>query len=216
MPTDDERRVFRECNQESFWYRSLPIATVSMVLTQGLISRGILTSSSRFGSLPKVAFAGLCGYLTGKVSYMRTCQEKFKRLENSPLGDALRHRRLPGQSPASNTEFSDADNVTASPLIRSAPAAAEPLSNVYPSQYDSGHDSVPFSASLSESSTTGITDHAASEPVPFLEENPKATALTYDELRSRNRETYEMAVTQKTETSTRPSQDGLPGELCKY
>ncbi|XP_067259029.1 OCIA domain-containing protein 1-like [Chanodichthys erythropterus] len=93
IPTEEERRVFRECNQESFWYRSLPISAISMALTQFLISRGVLMASGRFGSLPKVAFAGVCGYLGGKMSYMKTCQEKFKSLENSPLGEALRQRQ---------------------------------------------------------------------------------------------------------------------------
>lgn len=36
--------------------------------------------------------AGFFGYLVGKMSYMSTCQEKFKKLGNSPLGDALRKR----------------------------------------------------------------------------------------------------------------------------
>lgn len=30
--------------------------------------------------------------MAGKMSYMKTCQEKFKRLDNSPLGEALRQR----------------------------------------------------------------------------------------------------------------------------
>lgn len=36
--------------------------------------------------------AGFCGYLAGKLSYMKTCQEKFKRLENSPLGEIIRQK----------------------------------------------------------------------------------------------------------------------------
>lgn len=52
--------------------------------------------------------AGFCGYLAGKMSYMKTCQEKFKRLENSPLGEALRQRtRVPPQQWASHTPDSD-------------------------------------------------------------------------------------------------------------
>ncbi len=39
--------------------------------------------------------AGVFGYLGGKMSYMKTCQEKFKSLENSPLGEALRQRQRP-------------------------------------------------------------------------------------------------------------------------
>lgn len=92
MLTEEEKRVFKECNKESFWYRSVPISMSSMALAQFLISRGILTSSTRFGSVPKVLFAGACGYFAGKLSYMKVCQEKFKSMENSPLGEALRQR----------------------------------------------------------------------------------------------------------------------------
>ncbi|KAJ0050653.1 hypothetical protein NL108_005036, partial [Boleophthalmus pectinirostris] len=70
----------------------VPFSVVSMAITQALVARGSLSASPRFGSLPKVVFAGFCGYLAGKMSYMKTCQEKFKRLENSPLGEALRQR----------------------------------------------------------------------------------------------------------------------------
>ncbi|KAI7800268.1 OCIA domain-containing protein 1 [Triplophysa rosa] len=55
IPNEEERRVFRECNSESFWYRSLPFSAVAMAVAQVLVSRGVLTPSSRFGSLPKVA-----------------------------------------------------------------------------------------------------------------------------------------------------------------
>ncbi|KAJ3614586.1 hypothetical protein NHX12_018158 [Muraenolepis orangiensis] len=110
VPTEEERRVFKECNHESFWYRSVPFSAVSVALTQVLLTRGTLIGSPRFGSLPKLAFAGFCGYLAGKMSYMKTCQEKFKRLDNSPLGEALRKRTgLPSNSQSPKTELSDPD-----------------------------------------------------------------------------------------------------------
>lgn len=66
IPTEEERRVFRECNQESFWYRckclsfvcaqmmidwvksrvpvlfftAVPFSVVSMAVTQALVARG--------------------------------------------------------------------------------------------------------------------------------------------------------------------------------
>ena len=52
--TEEERRVFRECQTESFWYRAMPLAVGAGLITQMLISRGALTTSTRFGSLPKV------------------------------------------------------------------------------------------------------------------------------------------------------------------
>ncbi|KAM4810087.1 OCIA domain-containing protein 1 [Rhinophrynus dorsalis] len=219
VPTEDERRVFRECNEESFWYRSLPISAISMIVTQGLISRGFLTTSSRFGSLPKVAFAGFCGYLAGKVSYMKTCQEKFKRLENSPLGEALRqgYRNIPAQNrnPARTSEFTDENSVAVSPLGSSAPTVRGPPSNVYSSPYEYNADAAPFSSSMSESSTTGITDSLAKEPEPFQEESSKSKTMTYDELRSRNRETYEMAVTQRADPAVKTTQDRTPRKEVK-
>ncbi|XP_030048062.1 OCIA domain-containing protein 1, partial [Microcaecilia unicolor] len=212
VPTEEERRVFRECNEESFWYRSLPISAVSMLATQFLISRGTLTSSSRFGSIPKVAFAGACGYIAGKISYMKTCQEKFKRLENSPLGDVLRqgYGSLPSNYPGRRVEFADAGNVSSTaPLQRAeAPSASSYSDDHSFRDHDAPrHESAPFSASLSESSPTGITDHAAKEPTPLLDDTPKRKPVTYEELRSKNRESYEVTVTQKAETSVRPPQE---------
>uniref|UniRef100_A0A8C2JRT4 OCIA domain-containing protein 1 n=1 Tax=Cyprinus carpio TaxID=7962 RepID=A0A8C2JRT4_CYPCA len=120
IPTEEERRVFRECNQESFWYRSLPISAISMAFTQFLISRGALMASGRFGSWPKVAFAGVFGYLGGKMSYMKTCQEKFKSLENSPLGEALRQRQPDFELDQRNQPFSYSSDFTYSDPMPSA------------------------------------------------------------------------------------------------
>uniref|UniRef100_A0A8C4WMV1 OCIA domain containing 2 n=1 Tax=Gopherus evgoodei TaxID=1825980 RepID=A0A8C4WMV1_9SAUR len=48
-------RISRECRNESFWYRGLPLSLGSMLITQGLIYNGFLSSNPRFGSLPKMA-----------------------------------------------------------------------------------------------------------------------------------------------------------------
>ncbi|XP_053559952.1 OCIA domain-containing protein 1 [Bombina bombina] len=211
IPTEDERRTFRECNSESFWYRSLPVSAVSMILTQGLISRGLLTSSSRFGSLPKVAFAGFCGYIAGKISYMKTCQEKFKKLENSPLGDAIRQGYRPSQVSPRGNEFSE-ENVSASPVRSSSPFAPQFSSSPYSSKLNPAN--APFSSSMSESQVTGITD-VVTEPDPYIEETQKSKPMTYDELRNKNRETYEMALTQRADSSVRSSPDRKPRKEVK-
>jgi hypothetical protein len=49
----EENRVLRECNRESFWYRSLPLGAILASLTHVAILRGILKPSLRFGSGPK-------------------------------------------------------------------------------------------------------------------------------------------------------------------
>ncbi|XP_069487790.1 OCIA domain-containing protein 1 isoform X2 [Ambystoma mexicanum] len=222
VPTEEERRAFKECNQESFWYRSLPFSTLSMLLTQGLISRGILTSSTKFGSFPKVAFAGLFGYIVGKMSYMKVCQEKFKNLENSVLGEALRQGRgLPSRNATQKSEFEDTEVLP--PSQRPEAAVEVPASSMYSGEYSaedrSNYEPVPFSASLSESSPSGITDHTAQEPAPLQEEAPKRKPVTYDELRSKNRDTYEVSTSHRGDVPARPSQERASrtkGKVNKY
>ncbi|XP_068124451.1 OCIA domain-containing protein 2 isoform X2 [Hyperolius riggenbachi] len=74
---DEMRKIMKECKEESFWYRALPLSLGSMIATQGLVSSGYLTANKRFGSLPKLALAGVLGFMIGKVSYIGTCQKKF-------------------------------------------------------------------------------------------------------------------------------------------
>lgn len=52
--TTEELRVLRECNSESFWYRSLPIGSALGVGTWLAIQRGVIGGSAKWGSYPKV------------------------------------------------------------------------------------------------------------------------------------------------------------------
>ncbi|XP_065271274.1 OCIA domain-containing protein 1-like [Emys orbicularis] len=156
--------------------------------------------------------AGICGYIAGKISYMSACQEKFKRLENSPIGESIRQGRrpLPHEYAAQKSAFA---NLPSQSPFGSSPTAEAPLSSSYSHEYSSADQSVsnyapiPFSSSLNESSPTGITERNAPEPVPLLEESPKRKSVSYEELRNRNRETYEVALTQKAETPVKSSQE---------
>ncbi|XP_005490086.1 OCIA domain-containing protein 2 isoform X1 [Zonotrichia albicollis] len=77
-------RIIKECRQESFWYRALPLSLGSMLVTQGLISKGIFSASPRFGPFPKMAIAGVLGYAIGKMSYMGECRKKFQKMGIAP------------------------------------------------------------------------------------------------------------------------------------
>ncbi|XP_067106835.1 OCIA domain-containing protein 1-like isoform X1 [Osmerus mordax] len=199
IPTDEERRVFRECNQESFWYRSLPFSAVSMAITQALVVRGTLSSSPRFGSLPKVAFAGLCGYLAGKMSYMKTCQEKFQRLESSPLGEALRKKtQLPPLSPQGpRSEMSDPDAQSFESMFQ----PSDPQSQTPPQDKDYGY------SAQSPDFMDQREDPRAPAQSYLGEEEPRRKSVLYEDLRNKNRENYEVTLTQKTETPSRPAPD---------
>ncbi|XP_056413857.1 OCIA domain-containing protein 2 isoform X2 [Hyla sarda] len=77
---EDFSKIIKECKEESFWYRALPLSVTSMLATQALIYKGYLSKNIRFGSLPKLALAGFLGFAIGKISYAGTCQKKFEKL----------------------------------------------------------------------------------------------------------------------------------------
>ncbi|XP_075276268.1 OCIA domain-containing protein 2 isoform X2 [Opisthocomus hoazin] len=79
-------RIREECKKESFWYRALPLSVGSMLVTQGLVSKGIFSANPRFGALPKVAVAGVLGFAIGKMSYIGECQKKFQKIGGVPFG----------------------------------------------------------------------------------------------------------------------------------
>lgn len=211
-PTEDERRIFQECNRESFWYRSLPLSAVAMTVTQVMVTRGVLSASPRFGSLPKLAFAGLCGYVGGKLSYTKICQEKFKSLENSPLGDALRQAQLRHAHPELNqSEFADPNPAVSQqsgfegafqPTEDSQPSSYSSYSSDYPS-----YDRAPFSSGQSEPAALRSQDYVNPQAPLYQEDDiPKKKRVMYEDLRSKNRENYEVALTQRAE-SLKPHAD---------
>lgn len=189
IPTEEERRVFKECNQESFWFRSVPFSVVSMAITQALVAKGTLSASPRFGSLPKVVFAGFCGYLAGKMSYMKTCQEKFKRLENSPLGEALRQRTgLPPQSSKGpQSELSDPNAPSFETMFQPAESPSQRSYNTEPHMQ------------------MGRADDFSAPADSYEEDEPRKKAILYEDLRLKNRENYEVTLTQKADTLLKPS-----------
>ncbi|XP_038857879.1 OCIA domain-containing protein 2 isoform X1 [Salvelinus namaycush] len=52
---DDVRQIWKECKEESFWYRALPLSLGSMAVTGGLIYKGVWSASKTLGPFPKLA-----------------------------------------------------------------------------------------------------------------------------------------------------------------
>ncbi|XP_068797072.1 OCIA domain-containing protein 1-like [Struthio camelus] len=207
VPTEEERRLLKECGEESARYRAFPLAAASMLATSLLIRKGVLRDNSRFGSLTKLhVIAGTCGYLAGKISYLPICSEKFKKLKDSPIGDVLRQaqRHSSHNRSSRKSEFSDMPSQSFTEPSSQRPGS--PLSSNYSDDYSStdralsSYEPVPFSASLNESSPTGITDYTVQDPAPVPEEGRKKKGISYEELRNKHRETYEVMLPAKAET----------------
>ncbi|GAA6234757.1 OCIA domain-containing protein 1-like [Lates japonicus] len=187
IPTEEEKRLFMECRQESFLYRSGPFSLISMAVTQALIARGILSASPVFGPLPKVVFAGICGYTAGNISYMKTCQEKFRKL-------SFRQRTgLPQQySKGPQSELSDPDTQSFDPMFKAAEAPGQMPS--HSRDYDYGFRlDPPMDRQNDFSSPASVQSYVE-------EEEPRRKPILYEDLRLKNRENYEVTLTQKAET----------------
>ncbi|CAG5941308.1 OCIA domain-containing protein 1 [Menidia menidia] len=192
IPTEEEKRVLKECNQESFFYRSVPFSVVSMGVTQALVARGVLSASPRFGSLPKVAFAGFCGYLAGKLSYMKTCQEKFKRLENSPLGEILRQRAGMPPQYSTQSELSDPNTQTFDPNFNPT---------VDHNSMSSNSKDYGFGFNPESSMQMGKADDFSAPAQSYMDDDePQRKSILYEDLRLKNRENYEVTLIQKADT----------------
>lgn len=99
----EERAVMKECTDESFWYRSLPLSVAQGAVAHVLVEKEILKPSLRYGSKPKVALAVFVGYFIGKFSYADICADKFiNKAPRSKIADAIRTRR--GLPPLEPTE----------------------------------------------------------------------------------------------------------------
>nr|XP_020645294.1 OCIA domain-containing protein 1 [Pogona vitticeps] len=203
--TEEEKQVIRECQRESFFYRSLPFSAFSMLITQLLIKKGIIVSHPKWGSIPKLTLAGMFGYFAGKISYMEKCKEKFGKLENSQLRELLWKQNRPelrSQQPRFSNVPSSSESVPAGELSRTS---KYPVDNYGAIDFPSQDNPVPFSSSVGESSPSGITDGPPPEYVPPVEESAKRR-ITYEELRSKNREMYG-AVMPKSDVLSKPSQE---------
>ncbi|NXW27806.1 OCAD1 protein, partial [Phaetusa simplex] len=150
VPTEEERRLLKECAEESARYR-------------GKFS--LLVNFACFSSTLSFCFAGMCGYLAGKISYLPICSEKFKKLKDSPIGDVLRQAQRHSSHNRSSRKSEFSDTPSQSFTESSSPRAGFPLPSSYSDDYSStdralsSYEPVPFSASLNESSPTGITDY---------------------------------------------------------
>nr|NP_001299116.1 OCIA domain-containing protein 1 [Papilio xuthus]BAM18551.1 conserved hypothetical protein [Papilio xuthus] len=89
----EELKVISECNNESFFKRSLPLGTMLGLGTYAAVQNGHLRPNPRFGAFPKVTLAVVMGYFIGKLSYQQACAEKLMALPGSYIGQILRDRR---------------------------------------------------------------------------------------------------------------------------
>ncbi|XP_037569215.1 OCIA domain-containing protein 1-like isoform X3 [Dermacentor silvarum] len=190
--TPEEIRAFQECSTESFKYRALPLALGAAVGVQYATKVGYLTPHPVYGSYLKMIGAAFVGWLVGKVSYRRQCEEKLMKLPNSTIGEALR-RKYGISSP--------------DVVVGSQPGDYASLSAQEKYSADQSAQRLDL---RSYNAPQGLDDsQRPSMDNPFVAEVPENLppakySTSYEELRRRNREEYERRLSAPPPSSQLP------------
>lgn len=169
----EELRVLRQCNKESFYQRSLPLSTVLSIGTYYAVKNGFMKPNPNYGAIPKMAVAGIVGYFLGKFSYQSKCAEKLMQLPNSPIGEMLRQRKHGMHQEV----LPDSSSLMWTPTES---VAVEPVREL---------DERPMYEGFENFSRTSLEGPIVEDEDDLPHAAPHA--ITYDELRRKNREEYE-------------------------
>ncbi|XP_066962429.1 OCIA domain-containing protein 1 isoform X1 [Macrobrachium rosenbergii] len=191
----EELRVLRECNIESFYYRCVPMAAALTTAAYLAMRKGVLKTSERYGYAPKMFGAAFIGYFAGKFSYQNACAEKLMRLPDSPVGEALRKRK--GRMGFQESLSMEPGFTVAMPSSDSEPPhPRQPIfDDLRPDFHNEGLDDY----------ERGVTESLN----PYTEINTTSPQhyTSYEELRRQNREEY---VNRMAEKYRRPLSDTPP------
>ncbi|KFM77771.1 OCIA domain-containing protein 1, partial [Stegodyphus mimosarum] len=202
--TKEELEIFHQCGRESFYSRCVPFSLAGMAATFIAVQRGILAPHPKYGAILKMAGAAFIGWLVGKFSYRRKCEDKFLRLENSKIADAIRKRRG-YTSEMFQSGFGSSDDT-----VFKDDSFSFPSSDNYHSSAGSLNLDVDKNVQYSGLDDLGrpSTDR---ENLSFSDENEQQnTSITYDELRKRNREEFERRSRQSQAPRTDQSSPPVP------
>ncbi|XP_059489297.1 OCIA domain-containing protein 1 [Neocloeon triangulifer] len=181
--TADEVRVFKECNRESFYQRSLPIGTLLGFGTFYATKAGFLKPSAKWGAVPKVSLAVILGYFVGKISYQQKCMEKIMKLPNSPLADSLRKRK---QKLGDSFLYDAGLGIGPMPSPGLVTESFQTYSDHGPRSTTELDFSRPLMSLDSTDSKSMDDSYLMEEPLPAATRN-----TTYEDLRAQNRDEYE-------------------------
>ncbi|XP_077984343.1 OCIA domain-containing protein 1-like [Glandiceps talaboti] len=188
--TEAEKKVLDECAMESAIYRGLPLAAAGAGLAFYMVKLGKLSASVRYGALPKMCYAGVAGYLIGKMSYLSVCRAKLMKLENSPIADALKGKTnwktLAGQQ---TSEVSEDQTYESAYSSQSHASVSQGMPMSSPDAY-TNMDIDPTRPPEARQSDDTISAFA---PLAPLEDGTKKP-VTYAELRDKHRQEQQHMV----------------------
>lgn len=207
QPTPDELKVLAQCRAESNMKGS-----ISALLAGGLMYQSIksfnLKVSPTYGAYPKVGAACLFGFFFGKLMSIPSCYEKFKNLPNSPLGAYMRQKR------GLHGENLPMESLAQDPNLNYAVVSPSKFSDQ--DQMNSAIDIDVYSSTSNMDSYTGNELNgpeagALNNDLPVQNYSEKS-AVSYAELRRRNRDEYLRADKEKYNLANSITNDAPPAQ----
>lgn len=191
----EEQRVMTACQNESFWYRSVPASGFLAFLAHMGVSNGTLKPHIKWGSKPKVMLGATIGYFFGKFSYVNACSDKFLvEAPDSNIADMIRIRR--GMTPRNIQESSDAE--------QQQPA------------YGDGYGGFP---QVQQQSPIYTNPNSPTYDPNLSPQGQQSSMSGYDELRRKNRESqpgfspsYQRQLDPAQSLSSSPNLQSLPSQ----
>ncbi|XP_046604433.1 OCIA domain-containing protein 1-like [Neodiprion virginianus] len=188
QPTPDELKLLAECRGKSNVNGTIGAITFGGLAYQSIKSLR-LNVHPRFGIYPKVGVASVVGFFVGKITALPSCREKFKNLPDSPIGAIMRQKSMGSLT----TEI-----ITDSNLNFTGVTPIKPSNNA---QMNSAIDIDVYNSPSNMDSYTGNELNGprldASNDNILDENYIQKPAVSYAELRGRNREDYLKASKEK-------------------
>ncbi|KAG8201589.1 hypothetical protein JTE90_011255 [Oedothorax gibbosus] len=184
--TPEEIRILRECNKESFYYRCLPLAVAGIASAFLGVRNGYLTGHPRWGPAGKMTGGAILGWFVGKFSYRSQCEEKFLKLENSAIGDAVRKKRGISRETFADESFSQFPEEE----------GTYKGDSYKPIRSDFNSSTASLNLDMDKNiQSVGLDDRnrpsTDNENANFGKDEPIQKITSYEDLRRRNREEYE-------------------------
>ncbi|XP_077519443.1 OCIA domain-containing protein asrij [Amblyomma americanum] len=193
--TPEEIRVLQECGRESFIYRAVPLGLAAAIGVQYAVKAGYMAPHPKYGPYVKMFGAGFVGWMIGKFSYRRQCEEKLMKLPNSVIGEALRRK----YGMASSDVFRGSPGNQLGELS-TVPGQDKYLGDLGSQSLDLRSYNAP--QGLDDSQRPSMDNPVVAEVPENLP--PAKYSTTYEELRRRNREEYERRLSAPPPSSHLP------------
>lgn len=197
--------MLKECNTESFFQRSLPLGTGFGLAAYFATKNGYLRPSLKYGSTPKVVVGVILGYFVGKFSYQSKCARKLMALPDSKLAELLRAKKKGGLYDSLTPDQGFGAGLAMAPFSSQSKTEqyTDETNKNKVSSLDLDTDR-PVQFDLDESRRGNV------DSMMRLEEELPITAsqnaVTYEELRKKNREEYQKRMSGGYSTPSSPNE----------